>query len=62
MSELFKEAKEVAEVKPATKKDARMIEVVTLVELPAFRGKRIPKGTSLKIPAEAFNEKLMSKK
>lgn len=62
MSDYFKESKEVAESKPATKKDARTIKVVTLVELPSYKGRRVPKGATLEVPIEAFNDKLMLKK
>jgi len=62
MSDLFKkDSSEAVEVKPTAKKEIKTIKVKTLVELPAYQGRRIPAGTVLTIPAEAFNDKLMTK-
>lgn len=60
MSDLFKEAKEAAESKPAAKKD-KLIKVKTLVELPFYKGKRIPKGRVIEVLESNFNAKLMEK-
>lgn len=45
------------EVQP--KKEVKMMKVLTLAELPSYKGRRIPKGTRLVVPETAFDKNLM---
>lgn len=56
-----KKSDEAVEVKPTAKKEVKMIKVETLVDLPCYHGKRLPKGKVLTIPENAFNKDLMKK-
>lgn len=60
--DLFKDNKEAAEAKsPAAKKVDKMVEVVTIDELPFYQGKRVPKGVKLSILESAFKKELFKK-
>lgn len=60
MSEYFKEQKEVAE-KSATKNENKLIKVKLLIELPSFKGKRLPKDSVIEIAEKSFDKKIMTK-
>ena len=46
-------------VDPKKKKEVKMMKVLTLAELPSYKGRRIPKGTRLVVPETAFDKNLM---